>query len=111
MIPMKRQWSETDAKAVLDRADAARSDREFALQHRITRQRLTWWRMRLERPRRGQSKNSSTACTSEEFVEVVKRSAAEAECVEVLLRNGRQLRVPGSIDPDTLARLAAALEA
>ena len=111
MIPRNRQWTEADAEAVLNRADGARSDREFALQHGVTRQRLAWWRKRLDRPRSELSAEPSTPSSSEEFVEVVERPSGEAEYVEVLLRNGRQLRVPVTIEPDDLARLAAALEA
>lgn len=34
-----------------------------------------------------------------------------ADCIEVVLRNGRMLRVVGAADPGLVARLAAALEA
>jgi hypothetical protein len=34
-----------------------------------------------------------------------------ADCIEVVLRNGRMLRVVSTADPGAIARLAAALEA
>jgi hypothetical protein len=47
-----------------------------------------------------------------EFVEVTStRNVQATPSIEVRLRNGHRLRVRGDVDPETVARLARALEA
>jgi hypothetical protein len=44
------------------------------------------------------------------FVEIVGGSNPGGGTVEVRLRNGRELRVDASVDPEAVAKLASALE-
>jgi hypothetical protein len=69
----------------------------FSRREGLGRERLYWWRKRLER-------TGSRATT---FVEVKARAT---ELVEVVLGSGRVLRVPSAIEPEVLRRLVEALD-
>ncbi len=63
---------------------------------------LRWWSSGVRRVRAG----------GVEFVEVTSTKDVQAtSSIEVRLRNGHRLRVRGDVDPETVARLARALEA
>jgi hypothetical protein len=105
MGKQKKRWSAAYAGGQLDKADRAKSDRAYAARRGINAQRLAWWRMQLERPRRGRG-----AAAEKRFIEVRAKPVAVTTSVEVLLTNGRHLRVSDQIDPAVVARLAEALE-
>ena len=108
---MKKQgkrWTAAYAGEVLDKADRAKSDRAYADARRISAQRLAWWRQRLSRPRR--RSGSAGAVQRVEFVEVAAKRPASTTMLEVLLTNGRQLRFTDQVEPETVGRLADALE-
>ena len=108
MSKQKKRWTAAYAGTILDRADRARSDSSYAASRGLNGQRLSWWRKRLGRPRRG--KVSATTPAEVAFVEVATTAPWSATTVEVLLANGRQLRVSNQIAPHLLAQIAAALE-
>lgn len=93
---------------MLDRADRAKSDNSYAESQGINGQRLSWWRKRLGRPRRAGVKRAKGA--ARKFVEVRAKPAALTITLEVLLANGRQVRVSDQVDPEVLSRIADALE-
>jgi len=95
----QKKWTSVDAGLALDvLAESGLSVPAFAEREGIDPQRVYFWKRRL-----GKTSRRTTA----KFVEVTPRSAA---AVEVVLRNGRILRVPASIDPAALRDLVAALE-
>ena len=113
MARQANRWSEAQAEKILDRADRAKSDRRYADARGINAPRLTWWRTRLGRPRRAPKKSagSNRARSSKPvFVEVTAPQATPAAVVEILLTNGRQLRVSAGLDPMLVGELANALE-
>ena len=99
------RWTASYAGRILDEADRAESDRSYAARRGIKAQRLTWWRSRLERPRRERTRGTEAG-----FVELKARPATPTTVVEVLLLNGRQLRISDQADAAAIARLADALE-
>jgi hypothetical protein len=105
MGKQKKRWTAAYAGRVLDKADRAKSDRAYADKRGFNAPRLAWWRMQLKRPRRGRR-----AAVDETFIEVRSKPVAPSTSVEVLLANGRHLRVSDQIDPAVVARLADALE-
>lgn len=92
------RWTEQEARSVLAKQRASGlSTLAFSRREGLGRERLYWWRKRLER--RGAPEAT--------FVEVKHRSA---EFVEVVLGAGRVLRVPSAIEPEVLRRLVEALD-
>jgi len=87
----------------------------FAARAGIDEQRLYWWRRRLDGERQagpvaasGPGKAGHRAAESTpEFLEL---RAHRSEPIEIVLRSGRALRVPATIEPSVLERLVAALE-
>lgn len=109
MEKQKKRWTASAAGAVLDDADQAASDRVHAEANGINIGRVAWWRSRLRRPRRKSGKRIESP-PKIAFVEVKAQPVATATTVDVLLPNGRQLRVSDRIDPALVAQLADALE-
>ena len=70
---------------------------------------LTWWASQGLRARRA----APTPTEAVAFVEVARERAPAAPrgVIDVVLRNGRRLRVRGAVDIATLTALARALEA
>ena len=108
---MKRQnkrWTAAHADKILDRADRAKSDNAYAAAQGLNGQRLSWWRKRLGRPRGAAAPRTARGGVA--FVEVAAKRPVLAITVEVLLTNGRQVRVSDQVEPAVLARIADALE-
>ena len=74
---------------------------------------FTWWRHRLRRAARAPVPPAARPPTpsASAFTEVVLAAPRERAEVEVVLRDGRVLRVPLSADGHAVRRLIAALEA
>lgn len=95
----EKKWTSVDAGVALELlAESGLSVPAFAEREGIDPQRLYFWMRRLGKPRRP---------AVAKFVEVTPRVAAN---VEVVLQNGRILRVPTSIDAAALRDLIAVLE-
>jgi hypothetical protein len=95
----RARWTEGDAAAVLAALDASQlSVYAFATREDLDADRLYRWRARLSWPRRRRLPA---------FVEI---QPAATSPIEVLLRSGLVLRVPGGFDEGTLRRLVSALD-
>lgn len=110
--PRRRHWSDADKIRVVE--ESHRGHRQVsatARRHGISRSLLTVWRRQY---RNGELANASAPA----FVPVQmisemdtsSRQPAPDVQLEILLRNGRRLLVPSSVDPDALARLLPILE-
>ena len=108
MKKQSKRWTAAHAGRVLDRADRAGSDNAYAAARGLNGQRLSWWRKRLGRPRGAAAPRTSRGAVA--FVEVAAKRPGPATTVEVLLTNGRQVRVGDQVDPAVLARIVDALE-
>ena len=111
--PRRRHWSDADKIRVVE--ESHRGHRQVsatARRHGISRSLLTVWRR--------QYRNGELATQSgSAFVPVKMSPDIEAQSprqptpdvqLEIVLRNGRRLRVPSSVDPDALARLLPVFE-
>jgi transposase len=99
----RRRWTVEEARSALAALRASGlSVNDFAIREGLDVQRLYWWRRRL-------ANAIGDATVAPVFVELTARSPTTAP-VEVVLRSGRVLRVPESIDTTTLRRLVEALE-
>jgi transposase-like protein len=103
---LRRRWTVADARAALAALNESRlTASAFAQQAGLDPERVRRWRRRLaaEAQRRGTASVDAPA-------EVIELRPRQAEPVEVVLRSGRVLRVPETIDVSVLARLVATLE-
>ena len=108
---IQAQWSASKAKRVLAAAErSGLSIEAFAREQGITPQRLYWWRRRLREQRTSTSSNEATALVSVpqqvSFVELTAEAERPAS-IEIVLGNGRIVRVPPTFDDDTLLRVLA----
>ena len=105
-----RAWSESG----LTQADYCR-------QHQLSRAAFGWWKRQLQGKPKARKRSPATEhswhCGSGpvRFVEVQRgpdvNTSANAEVYEVLLSQGRTIRVGHEFDPDVLKRLIATVEA
>src|SRR5262245_45570255 len=111
------QWSESDARRVL--GAAARSGlslKAYGDANGISIPRLYWWRRRLrdDAPalRSVSPKTTALVPTSSpmSFVELSTSPEPQAGALEVVLSNGRMVRVPSVFDDGVLVRVLAAAD-
>lgn len=107
---IQAQWSASEAKRVL--AAAARSGLSIEAYGRaqgISPQRLYWWRKRLRDQRAERGPSDSTALVAVpkamSFVELAAEPELHLAPIEVVLANGRIVRVPSSFDDGALLRV------
>jgi hypothetical protein len=100
----RRRWTEAEARAALAALDASGlRPSAFATREGLDVQRLQSWRRKLG----AKPKTRPAPASRPAFVEVRPRSS---EPIEIVLRSGRVLRVPESIDSAVLRRLVDALD-
>lgn len=118
---MRRLGSTTTARARQMRGVLARWERsgltarEFGQRHGIPLSTLTWWRQVFRHagePVNAAAPNAATG-TAVVFTEVPRVAAGSAvpPIVEIILRSGHVVRVPGGVDTDTLQRVLHTLQA
>lgn len=111
-----QRWSAADAYSALAAAEkSGLSLRAFAQSEGVDPQRLYWWRRRLGAGADAQaSSKRAVAAEAPMFVEIGPGEVpvSDAPAIEVVLRSGRVLRVPGSgsFDAAVLSRLIELLE-
>jgi transposase-like protein len=108
------QWSASKAKRVLAAAERSGLSLEaFAREQGVTPQRLYWWRKRLREQREAATENKTTALVptrpAMSFVELAVEPEQRAS-IEIVLGNGRIVRVPPAFDDDTLSRVLAIVD-
>ncbi len=110
--PRRRHWIDADKIRVVEESHwGHRQVSATARRHGISRSLLTVWRRQFLN---GEVANASAPAfvpvqmTSE--MDTSPRQPAPDVQLEILLRNGRRLLVPSSVDPDALARLLPILE-
>jgi hypothetical protein len=102
-------WTEAEARGVLEAQEASGlSLGEFARRHGLRTQRLRWWKSRLGKER---EELSFVPVRVAEPPVASKPAGGEEARLEVVLANGRTLRVGPGFDEQALVRLVRALEA
>ena len=112
-----QRWTAEKAGHILDEIESQGvTDSAFARQHSLNYGRIAWWRQRLDRLQRvrGPNRQEPLLSASKEmagFVEIKALPEATAETrIEVMLRNGRAVRVPMGVPTDKLALLLDTIE-
>lgn len=101
----QRHWQRTIAEA----ARSGLSVREFCRQHRLPEYRFYWWRRKLRatHPDR-KTVNSNGGRAS--FALVSEEGGSQPAGLELVLRDGRRLRISQGVEEQTLRSVLSALE-
>ena len=118
--PRRRQWSDGDKIAIVEESFLGhRQVTATARRHGVSRSLLTIWRRQYRAGELGAETPPSfipLAVSPPMAPPTVPATAREAPRstpdvqLEIVLRNGRRLLVPSSVEPEVLARLLPALE-
>ncbi len=113
-VERRRRWSDEQKLSILMQVgvDGARVS-EIARRHDLTRQHIYQWRRELRRkglwPRSDETVFLALDAPVEDVV-AGERQRCEGALVEIVLRNGRELRCRGGIGNGDLARLIRLVE-
>jgi len=112
-----QRWTADEAGGILDEIESLGvTDVAFARQHNLKCGRISWWRQRLDRPRRirglnRQERSLAPASEAAGFVEVRMPPALTADTrIEVMLRNGRSVRIGVDVPVEAVAILLDTVE-
>lgn len=103
----QRFWQRTIGEA----ARRGMSIREFCRQHRLKESQFYWWQRKLKAGRQERtmrSKGANGRGTS--FALVSDKPGATNAGIELVLGNGRRLRISKGVDEETLRAVLAAIE-
>ena len=101
----QRQWQRTIAEA----ARSGLSVREFCRRHRLPESRFYWWRRRIKTTGPDWKKlNVNRGGAS--FSLVSEEGAGQLTGLELVLRDGRRLRINQGVEEQTLRSVLSALE-
>jgi transposase len=110
----RRRWSDAEKLGVLERVGVdGRTVADVAREADLTRQHIYQWRQEMRRKGFWPVSGSALFVPVEEGAvgADLALSSGPPLMIEVLLRNGRQLRCPDTVDDRSLARLIRVLEA
>jgi hypothetical protein len=97
-------------KVIHEAARSGESIREFCRQRRLTVSQFYWWQRRLQQPRPAGTKRRASSGTAASFVLVSEEGSSSEAGIELVLGNGRRLRIHKGVDEATLRSVLAALE-
>lgn len=106
-VEKKRYWQGTIREA----ARSGLSIREFCRQHRLPESQFYRWRRKLEQGRQQRRmRKPGVARGSASFALVSEEPGTMGAGIELVLGNGRRLRIGQGVDEETLRAVLAALE-
>lgn len=114
-VPRRRHWSDADKIRIVEESFLGhRQVTATARRHGVSRSLLTIWRRQFRSGELGDETSPvfiplAVSPKSAAAAPVAPRNTSDAR-LEILLRNGRRLLVPSSVDPEVLARLLPVLE-
>ena len=114
-VPRRRHWDDADKIRIVEESFLGhRQASATARRHGVSRSLLTIWRRQYRDGELGDETPPAfipltVSPMAPAAVPVAPRGAPDVR-LEVVLRNGRRLLVPSSVDPEVLARLLPALE-
>ena len=108
---MRAQWSEHEARAVINAwRRSGLSVERFAEERGLVPQRIYWWRKKLEGPAKPDTKAVSTTSLALLPVQVSQTKPQRGEPVMVMLRSGHVIKVGRGFDEEAFSRALAILE-
>ncbi|WP_291734591.1 transposase [Leisingera sp. F5] len=113
--PRRRHWSDADKIRIVEESFAGhRKVAATARRHGVSRSLLTIWRRQYRDGEHGDETSPAfiplTLSPGSPAPTPVAQSGAGDVQLEIVLRNGRRLLVPSTVDPEMLARLLPVLE-
>jgi len=102
-----RYWQKTIREAVR----SGMSIREFCRQRRLKESQFYWWQHRLKAGREDRQRRQRSASNPQASFALVSDQAGTSDAgIELVLGNGRQLRIRQGVEEETLRAVLAALE-
>jgi transposase len=103
-VEKQRYWQRT----IGDAARSGMSIREFCRQRRVKESQFYWWQRKLKA--RGQERNKPISGGAASFALVSEDDASMPAGLELVLRDGRRLRISQGVQEETLRAVLAAME-
>ena len=104
-VEKQRYWQ----RNIGDAARSGMSIREFCRQHRLRESQFYWWQRKLKTRRQERNKPTSSGGAAS-FVLVSEDGASMPAGLELVLRDGRRLRISQGVQEETLRAVLAAME-
>ncbi len=104
-VEKQRYWQRT----IWDAARSGMSIREFCQQRRLKESQFYWWRHKLKASRQGRNKPISSGGAAR-FALVSEDGVSMPAGLELVLRDGRRLRISQGVQEETLGAVLAAME-
>lgn len=101
-VEKQRYWQRT----IGDAARSGMSIREFCRQRRLKKSQFYWWQRKLKAQRQERTSSGGTAS----FALVSEDGASMPAGLELVLRDGRRLRISQGVQEETLRAVLAAME-
>lgn len=105
-VEKERYWRRTIREA----AGSGLSIREFCRRHELKEGQFHWWQRRLRASGRTSSKSKPSGENSASFALVSEETGALEAGLELVLADGRRLRIGRGVDEETLRTVLAAVE-
>ena len=98
-------------RAIRDAARSGMSIREFCRQHRLKERQFYWWQRKLKASRQERTiRRRGVARGAASFALVSDEPGAPDAGIELVLGDGRRLRIRKGVDEETLRAVLAAVE-
>lgn len=104
-VEKQRYWQRT----IGDAARSGMSIREFCRQRRLKESQFYWWQRKLKASRQERNKPTSSGGAAS-FALVSEDGASMPAGLELVLRDGRRLRISQGVQEETLRAVLAAME-
>ncbi|HYY72821.1 MAG TPA: hypothetical protein VE778_04450 [Candidatus Bathyarchaeia archaeon] len=104
-VEKQRYWQRT----IGDAARSGMSIREFCRQRRLRESQFYWWQRKLKARRQERNKPASSGGTAS-FALVSEDGASMPAGLELVLRDGRRLRISQGVQEETLRAVLAAMD-
>lgn len=102
----KRFWQQTIREAIRSKL----SIREFCRQHRLKESQFYWWQRKLNGSRNTRRQQRQRINGNASFALVSNDPGAGDAGIELILQDGRRLRISRGVDEQTLRAVLAAVE-
>jgi transposase-like protein len=106
-VEKERYWQ----RAIREAARSGMSIREFCRQHRLKESQFYWWQRKLKAGRQERTmRRQDSSGRAASFALVSEEPGATDAGIELVLGDGRRLRIRKGVDEETLRSVLAAIE-